>query len=163
MNDFSHADFYTDRDLHADPHAYFDWLRAQGPVARLPQRNVIAITGYEEAIAVMLDNEHFSAINAVTGPVPELPIEVTGDDITEQVQKVRPQLAFADQIVTQDGARHADLRSVMSRLFTPSASAWKLVRMRWCIAGNAIARMSSGSASSRPSRAALALAPRMSA
>lgn len=120
MNDFSHADFYTDRDLHADPHAYFDWLRAQGPVVRLPQRNVIAITGYEETIAVMLDNEHFSAINAVTGPVPELPIEVTGDDITDQVRKVRPKLAFADQIVTQDGARHADLRSVMSRLFTPS-------------------------------------------
>ncbi len=120
MNDFSQADFYADRELHADPHAYFDWLRTQGPVARMPQRDVVAITGYEEAIAVMLDNEHFSAINAVTGPVPPLPIEVTGDDITEQVREVRPQLAFADQIVTQDGTRHADLRSVMSRLFTPS-------------------------------------------
>jgi cytochrome P450 len=120
VNDFSNADFYADKELHSDPHAYFAWLREQGPVTRLPQRNVIAITGYEEAIQVMLDNEHFSAINAVTGPIPELPIQVTGDDIVRQVEAIRPRLAFADQIVTQDGPRHADLRSIMSRLFTPS-------------------------------------------
>ncbi len=120
MNDFSKADFYADKEVHVDPHAYFKFLRDQGPVTRLPYRNVIAITGYDEAIQVMLDNEHFSAINAVTGPIPELPIKVESDDITEQVRAIRPQLAFADQIVTQDGARHADLRSIMSRLFTPS-------------------------------------------
>lgn len=120
VNDFSKADFYADKELHADPHAYFNWLREQGPVTRLPHRNVVAVTGFEEAIQVMLDNEHFSAINAVTGPIPELPIKVTGDDITRQVEEVRPRLAFADQIVTQDGPRHADLRSIMSRLFTPS-------------------------------------------
>lgn len=120
MLDYAKADFYSDKELHADPHAYFAYLRDQGPVTRLPHRNVVAITGYEEAIQVMLDNEHFSAINAVTGPIPEIPVEVHGDDIKEQVEAVRPKLAFADQIVTQDGARHADLRSVMSRLFTPS-------------------------------------------
>ena len=118
--DFAVADFYSDKELHRDPHAYFTWLREQGPVTRLPHRNVVAITGYEEAIQVMLDNEHFSAINAVTGPVPAIPVEVHGDDISAAVQAARPKLAFADQIVTQDGARHADLRSVMSRLFTPS-------------------------------------------
>ena len=121
MKNFAEADFYADRDLHVDPHAYFDYLRAEhGPVATMPARGVVAITGYAEAIEVMLDNEHFSAINSVTGPIPPMPIEVTGDDISEQVQAVRPQLAFADQIVTQDGTRHADLRSVMARLFTPS-------------------------------------------
>jgi len=117
---YAEADFYSDKELHADPHAYFAYLREQGPVTRLPHRNVVAVTGYEEAIQVMLDNEHFSAINAVTGPIPELPIKVDGDDITQQVQAIRPKLAFADQIVTQDGTRHADLRSIMSRLFTPS-------------------------------------------
>jgi len=120
MLDYAKADFYSDKELHADPHAYFAYLREQGPITRLPHRNVMAVTGYEEAIQVMLDNEHFSAINAVTGPIPEIPIEVEGDDITAQVEAVRPKLAFADQIVTQDGTRHADLRSVMSRLFTPS-------------------------------------------
>ena len=120
MNDLSKADFYTDKELHEDPHAYLAYLREQGPITKLPYRNVMAVTGYEEAIQVMLDNEHFSAINAVTGPIPELPIQVHGDDITEQVKAIRPKLAFADQIVTQDGPRHADLRSIMSRLFTPS-------------------------------------------
>jgi cytochrome P450 len=118
--DFAESDYYCDKELHVDPHAYFQYLRELGPVTRLPHRNVVAITGYEEAIEVLLDNEHFSAINSVTGPIPALPIEVHGDDISMEVQAVRPKLAFADQIVTQDGARHADLRSVMSRLFTPS-------------------------------------------
>ncbi len=120
MKNFAQADYYSDKELHTDPHAYFAYLREQGPVTRLPHRNVIAVTGYDEAIQVMLDNEHFSAINAVTGPIPELPIKAQGDDITDQVKAIRPQLAFANQIVTQDGSRHADLRSVMSRLFTPS-------------------------------------------
>lgn len=117
---YADADFYSDKELHADPHAYLAYLREQGPITRLPHRNVLAITGYEEAIEVMLDNVHFSAINAVTGPIPEIPVEVHGDDISEAVQAARPKLAFADQIVTQDGTRHADLRSVMSQLFTPS-------------------------------------------
>lgn len=119
MKNFAQADFYSDTELHADPHAYFSFLRDQGPVTRLPMRNVVAITGYEEAVQVMLDNENFSAINAVTGPIPELPIKAEGDDITEQLPGARAKMAFADQIVTQDGTRHADLRSVMSRLFTP--------------------------------------------
>jgi cytochrome P450 len=120
VNKFANGDFYSDKELHADPHSYFAFLREQGPVTRLPHRNVMAVTGYEEAIEVMLDNVHFSAINAVTGPIPPIPVEADGDDIAEAVQAVRPKLAFADQIVTQDGARHADLRSVMASLFTPS-------------------------------------------
>jgi cytochrome P450 len=117
---YAEADYYTDTSLVDDPHAYFHFLRAQGPVTRLPHRNVLAITGYDEAVQVMLDTEHFSSINAVTGPIPELPFTPEGDDITKQVEEMRGKVAFTDQIVTQDGARHADLRSVMARLFTPS-------------------------------------------
>ncbi|MEZ5742657.1 MAG: cytochrome P450 [Sphingomonadaceae bacterium] len=121
MKNFAEADFYADKELHRDPHAYFDYLRAEvGPVATMPARGVIAITGYEEAIEVMLDNVHFSAINSVTGPVPPLPLQLGSDDIADQVEAIRPTLVFADQIVTQDGARHADLRSIMAKLFTPS-------------------------------------------
>ena len=120
MNDFSHADFYTDRDLHADPHAYFDFLRAKGTVTRLPDRNAVAVTGYEETVQVMLDTEHFSSINAVTGALTKLPFEPAGDDISEQLEAMRSKIAFADQVVTEQGKRHADLRSVLSALFTPS-------------------------------------------
>jgi len=118
--DYATADFYTDRNLVDDPHAYFDFLRNQGPVTRLPHRNVIAVTGYEETIAVMLDTEHFSSINAVMGPIPGLPFEVHSDDITDQLEAARAKIPFADQVVTEQGARHLNLRSILSMLFTPS-------------------------------------------
>lgn len=117
---FESADFYTDTSLLEDPHAYFDFLRAKGPVTRLPYRNVVAVTGYEETVQVMRDTEHFSSINAVTGPIPGLPFDPEGDDITEQLEAARPRIAFADQIVTEQGKRHRDLRSILTTLFTPS-------------------------------------------
>jgi cytochrome P450 len=117
---YENADWYTDVSLVDDPHAYFDSLRAQGPVVRLPYRNVVAVVGYEETVQLMLDTEHFSEINAVTGGLVELPFTPEGDDITEALQANRGKIAFADQIVAECGSRHADLRSILSRLFTPS-------------------------------------------
>ncbi len=118
--DFATADFYCDTSLVEDPHAYFHFLRDQGPVTRLPQRNVVAVTGYEETIQVMLDTEHFSSINAVTGPIPGVPFEVEGDDISARVEAERKSFPFADQVVTESGQRHLDLRSIIATLFTPS-------------------------------------------
>ena len=42
MHNYAEADFYTDLSLIDDPHSYFDFLRAQGQVVRLPHRNVMA-------------------------------------------------------------------------------------------------------------------------
>jgi cytochrome P450 len=120
MQSFAEADFYSDRSLVADPHSYFDFLRQQGPVTRLPYRNVVAVTGYEETVQVMLDTEHFSSINAVGGPIPDLPFTPQGDDITAQLEAARPKIPFADQVVTEAGERHLNLRSILSTLFTPS-------------------------------------------
>jgi cytochrome P450 len=120
MIDYAKADYYTDRALVPDPHAYFAWLREQGPVTPLPHRGVVAVTGYDEALKVMLDTEHFSTVNSVGGPFPPLPFVPEGDDITAQVLENRPKIPFSDMIVTQDGERHAQLRSLLSRLFTPS-------------------------------------------
>ena len=120
MTDYATADFYTDLGLVEDPHTYFDFLRNQGPVTRLPHRNVVAVTGYEETIQVMLDTEHFSSINAVTGPMLGLPFAPQGDDITAQLEAARAKIPFADQVVTETGKRHLDLRSVLATLFTPS-------------------------------------------
>lgn len=117
---FATADFYSDPSLIDDPHAYFDFLREQGPVVRLPHRNVVAVTGYDETVQVMLDTEHFSSINAVGGPIPPLPFEVHGDDIAGQLEANRSRIPMSDQIVTEQGERHSQLRSMISRLFTPS-------------------------------------------
>lgn len=118
--DYATADYYTDKGLVDDPHAYFDFLRQQGRVTRLPFRNVMAVTGYEETVAIMLDTEHFSSINAVTGPIPGVPFEPEGDDISARVEAERGKFPFADQVVTETGKRHLDLRSIIATLFTPT-------------------------------------------
>ena len=46
MTDFATADFFTDTSLIENPFPYFEYLRSQGPIARLPHRNVLAVTGY---------------------------------------------------------------------------------------------------------------------
>ncbi|MCT2400134.1 cytochrome P450 [Novosphingobium mangrovi (ex Huang et al. 2023)] len=117
---YENADWYTDVSLVEDPHAYFDYLRAQGPVVPLPHHGAVAVVGYDETVQLMLDSEHFSEINAVTGGLAKLPFTPEGDDITEALEAHRKEIPFADQIVTESGTRHANLRSILSRLFTPS-------------------------------------------
>ena len=120
MLDYAKADFYTDVALVDDPHAYFDYLRAKGPVAKLPGRNVYAVTGFDETVAMANDTEHFSTINSVVGGMVVLPFAVAGDDISAELEAARPKIHFSDQIVSQSGKRHTDLRSILAPLFTPS-------------------------------------------
>ena len=120
MRDFGDADFYTDVNLVTNPHDYFAYLRDKGPIAPLPRPNAMAVTGYDEAIEIMLDTEHFSNANATVGPLVKLPFEPEGDDIRAQVEEARSQGAFDDFIATAEGQRHVNLRSLLSQLFTPS-------------------------------------------
>lgn len=119
MTDYSTADFYTDASLVDDPHSYFRYLREIAPVTRLPYRNVVAVTGFEESLQVVLDTEHFSSANVVTGPIPELPFIPVGDDISAQLEAARHKMVFQEIAATADGERHANLRFVMAKLFTP--------------------------------------------
>lgn len=73
MAGFEQVDFYTDRSLVEDPFPYFEYLRSQGPVCRLPRRNVIAITGVDEALTVLNDTKTFASVNSTNGPIPDLP------------------------------------------------------------------------------------------
>lgn len=118
--DFSKVDFYTDASLVEETHEYFHWLREQGPVVKLPGRNVYAVTGFDETIQLALDTEHFSTINSVIGAEVKLPFEPQGDDITAELEAARAKIEFSDQITSQQGKRHADLRSILARLFTPT-------------------------------------------
>lgn len=120
MLDYETADFYTDTALVEETHEFFAHLRARGPVTKLPARNVMAVTGYDETIQLALDTEHFSTINSVIGAMVELPFAVKGDDISAELEAARSKIPFSDQITSQEGKRHADLRSVLATLFTPS-------------------------------------------
>ena len=120
MADYDALDFYTDTTIIDDPYPYFAWLREQGPVHRLKSRDVVAITGFDEAVAVSRDTHHFSGVNAVIGCNFELPFDVEGDDIADQVAAHRDAVPFSDQIATLDGEEHQRLRSLLTPLFTPS-------------------------------------------
>jgi cytochrome P450 len=120
VNNFDDIDFFTDPSLVPDPHPYFDYLRAKGPITREPHHGVLAITGYEEAIAVYKDSESFSSCIAVGGPYPPLPFEPTGDDISDLIGQYRNQMPLHEHMVTMDPPDHTRARSVLSRLLTPS-------------------------------------------
>jgi cytochrome P450 len=120
LNRFDQVDFFTDLSLVNDPYPYFDFLRNQAPVTRLPHRNVVAVTGHAEALAILNDSQTFSSVNSAFGPIPELPFTPEGDDISAQIEEYREQMLAYGAIVTMDGAKHAKHRSLLMRLFTPS-------------------------------------------
>lgn len=120
MNDFDDIDFFTDPALVPNPHPYFDYLRAKGPVAREPHHGVVAITGYDEAMALYKDVDSFSSCIAVGGPFPPLPFEPSGDDIGDLIDQHRMQMPLHEHMVTMDPPEHTRARSVLSRLLTPA-------------------------------------------
>ena len=117
---FGSIDFFTDPSLVPDPHPYFDYLRSQNPVLRLPHHNVVAITGWEEANAVYKDPDTFSNIVALGGPFPPLPFEPVGEDLTPLIDEHRSLFPMNEHMVTMDPPDHTRARSILSRLLTPS-------------------------------------------
>jgi cytochrome P450 len=113
------VNFFTDATLAGDPCDYFEFLRAKGPVVRLPQYDVVAVTGYDEGLAVFHDEERFSAVIAASGPFPPLPFTPEGDDITSLIEHHRPQIPLADMIVTMDPPAHTRLKSLLMGILTP--------------------------------------------
>jgi cytochrome P450 len=118
--DYATLDFLTDQTLVPDPYPYFDYLRERNPVLEVPPWGVIAVTGYEEAVAVYKDTENFSNAIAVGGPFPPLPFTPEGDDISEQLEAHRHLLPMFEHMVTMDPPDHTKARSLLNRLLTPS-------------------------------------------
>lgn len=115
---FDEIDVFTDARLVADPYPYIEHLRASGPVSRLPS-GVLAVTGYDEGMAVWRDDERFSAINIATGPLPPLPFTPQGDDITAQIEAARASMPLGGLIATEDPPLHTRTRSLLMGVITP--------------------------------------------
>jgi cytochrome P450 len=118
VSDFESVDYFTDPSLIPDPYPYFDFLRSQCPVAREPHQGVLAITGYQEALAVYKDAA-FSSCVSVVGPFSGLPFESEGDDMSALLEQHRSQIPMGEHIVTQDPPEHTRTRGLLSRLLTP--------------------------------------------
>ena len=120
MTDLATVDYFSDQDIAQNPYDYLAYLREQNPVFREPNYGVVAVTGYDEAVAAFKDFETFSAVNAIGGPFPPLPFIPEGDDISEQIEAHRHLFPINELMVTMDPPAHTRARSLLSRLLTPA-------------------------------------------
>ena len=119
MSKFEKIDFYSDLSLIDDPYPFFRYIWSKGPVVELPTYGVIAVLGHQEAIDVLKNAEDFSSVVSATGPIPPIPFEAEGDDITAQIEAHRPTMPFASMLVTQDPPDHTVTRRLLAGLLTP--------------------------------------------
>jgi len=113
-------DFFTDRGLQLDPYPWLDDSRAKGRVRELDGRGIIMVTGFSEASQMLLDGDIFSAVIAAAGPTAPLPFVPQGSDISDQIVEHHHKFVGSETLLSYDGTRHADSRSLLNSLFTPS-------------------------------------------
>jgi cytochrome P450 len=124
MTSYETAGWFTDLSLVDDPFPYYEHLRAKGPVVREPRHGVVVVTGYQEALAVYRDDEHFSSINAPSGPIPPLPFTPDPYDIGPQIQQYRDQIIYSEPTYLLRGMQelHLDIRSRTDVIPSPRAA-----------------------------------------
>jgi cytochrome P450 len=74
-------DYFTDRVVLKDPYDYFAALYSKDPVYQPKLRDVMFVTGFEEANEILRNTNDFSSVIAVTGAAVPLPFKPIGDDI----------------------------------------------------------------------------------
>jgi cytochrome P450 len=119
-DDFADFDYFTDMSIADNPFPYFEFLRSQGQVVRLPHRESVAVLGHEEALQVYRDADTFSSIVATAGPLTPLGFVPSGDDISDEIDRHRAEIPMSDRMVHMDFTAHSRQRSILNRLFTPS-------------------------------------------
>lgn len=112
-------DYFSDYSLLGNPYAYFEQIRALGPVALVGDPPVAFVTGFDEAVTVLNDSERFSSLISATGPRTRLPFVPMGDDITGQIAANRDPASPLALLVTYDGREHTYNRGLVARLLTP--------------------------------------------
>lgn len=120
MQALEDRDYFTDHEILKDPYAYFEAIRAKGPIYQIPGRDYVVVTGFEEILEVLKNSEDFSAIIGLQGAAAPLPFEPQGSDISAEVEAHRPQFLGGDLLVNYDDRHHTFVRSLLAPLFTPS-------------------------------------------
>jgi cytochrome P450 len=115
---FDTLDFLTDASILDDPVPYYEHL-LKCPVQHVPPHGVVAVTGYDEAVAVWRDPDAYSSVNSSSGPFPRLPSEPGTDDVTELIEEHRHEFPINEHITSFDPPKHAAHRALLMRLMTP--------------------------------------------
>ena len=99
-------------DVQANPYPYYEMLRRDAPVFRVPELDLWFVSRYEDVRRVMHDNVAFSSqamAAAVTRP----------NEIAKEAGLADEADPGTVSIVGTDGAMHSRLRSIVNRGFTP--------------------------------------------
>ena len=112
------TDYFSDKAVLLDPYEYFEELRTHGPVVQLKSRDMVVVTGFPEAVEVLVNKADFSS---VINPDPVAPLRFVpeGDDISAQIEATMG-TGPMDLMVSYDGDMHANARSLLNPLFVPS-------------------------------------------
>ena len=102
MSEIESKDFFRDDELVERPISHLTTLRSKCPVHREAHHDVVMVTGYDEALAVLGDATTFSSCISVTGPFPGFPVPLEGDDVSELIAAHRDAIPMSDQIITLD-------------------------------------------------------------
>jgi cytochrome P450 len=116
---YDDADWFTDQAIAQDPYPYLQHTQSRCPVLATGHHDVIAVTGYEEALEVFRHPETFSACNSTVGPFLTLPEPHDGEDLAGVVQRWRASLPMFQHMVTMDPPEHTQERALLMRLITP--------------------------------------------
>ena len=120
MENLAERDYFSDHSILTDPYAYFEAVRAKGPIYQIPDSGIVVVTGFDEILEVMKNTADFSSVIAPQGPAAALPFTPEGSDITPQIEAHRTEFIGGDLVVAYDDGAHARSRALLSRLFTPS-------------------------------------------
>jgi cytochrome P450 len=116
--EFDSLNYFREGPIHQDPSAYYEWLRAHGPVWQSP-RGLVYVTGFDEVIAVLRDPDSWSNCVTVAGPFVKFSVPLVGDDLTQIIEDHRDELPFSDQLPSFDPPKHTAHRGLLMRLITP--------------------------------------------
>lgn len=119
-SDFKERDYFTDPSVLLDPYGYFEEMRIKGPVVQLETHDALLINGFKEYLEVSMNTNDWSAINGLAGSGTPLPFTPEGSDIRDQLESNRDKFIGHELVVCYDGKKHRDVRSLISRCFTPT-------------------------------------------
>jgi cytochrome P450 len=115
---FETLDFLTDSSILEDPSPYYAYLR-ECPVRHVPPHGAVAVTGYDELVAVFRDTDLYSMCNTASGPVPSLPVPADTDDVSDLIEEHRQMFPLSEHFATFDPPKHGDHRALLARFMTP--------------------------------------------
>jgi len=111
-------DFYSDPEVIDHPVEYFNAMRAKCPVSREPHHGTLMVTGYDEAMALlMVKDGTYSACPNVLGPL-AITFTPEGDDISAQLNAARETMPWSAHLTTYDGEKHQSHRDIVTKLLT---------------------------------------------